>query len=503
VSHALPVRRRSLLAFAPEGLSKARQIQEAQTHQLRVILLFALHVPLGVLLYRFPTLSLIHALVVLAVGLTFAVREQFHKVAYVGAYIAGAEVVWRMTENQVLWEYGKYATVLIFLTAIFRIGRAKPNLLMVAFFLLLIPSALMVLFSQGFSDARRALSFNLSGPLALVVSVWFFSSFRLSWEQARRIFMSLLMPLVSIGILTLFVTINSDEIAFNAESNKALSGGFGPNQVSSVLGLGFLIALVVVMLGERNRLLKVLLFAVAFFLGAQSLMTFSRGGIYNALGAAIFGSLFLLRDSRAALKLLAVAALVVVLGLGFIFPRLNKFSGGTLLTRFQDTETTNRGSLVETDVEIFLQNPLLGVGPGQATEYRQRTIGVALPAHTEFTRLLSEHGTFGLIALLLLIAAGVRKFVSSERGISRAFSAVLISWPFLFMTNAGMRLVAPAFIFGLAFVTLQRSYHKKLVRAGRTEVRLKTLADLRTRRRLVSRWLSPGNNAASIASSSQ
>jgi hypothetical protein len=57
-------------------------------------------------------------------------------------------------------------------------------------------------------------------------------------------------PAVSIAALALFGILTNPDITFNTESNFATSGGFGPNQVSSMLGLGALSLLF--FLGDRR-----------------------------------------------------------------------------------------------------------------------------------------------------------------------------------------------------------------------------------------------------------
>ena len=59
------------------------------------------HVPLALLVYRVNTLSTLHAVAVFAVGMWWALTapHQPLRVAYVAAYITGAEVLWRMTHS--------------------------------------------------------------------------------------------------------------------------------------------------------------------------------------------------------------------------------------------------------------------------------------------------------------------------------------------------------------------------------------------------------------------
>jgi hypothetical protein len=75
-------------------------------------------------------------------------------------------------------------------------------------------------------------------------------------------------------------------------------------------------------------------------------------------------------------------------------------------------------------------------------------------AHTEFSRLLSEHGAFGVVALLSLLAMTLVNLKRQPSNLGRAMVIGAAAWSVMFMLNAGMRLGAPSFIWGLTFVTI-------------------------------------------------
>src|SRR5262249_22980831 len=207
-----------------------------------VLAFLAAHIPLGLAMHAVPALSTVHALATLAVGVVWAAAGRPDRVAAVGAFLAGSEVLWRMTGADFYWEGAKYATVLIFGLALVRGGRWKMPLPAVAYFALLLPSTALTWMELGFSRSRSVVSFNLSGPLALAASVWFFSHLRVSRQRLTRILPALLAPIVGILGVSFFGTITAAELTFGSGSNFLTSGGFGPNQVSSVLGLGALAA---------------------------------------------------------------------------------------------------------------------------------------------------------------------------------------------------------------------------------------------------------------------
>ncbi len=424
-----------------------------------VILLSLLHLPLGILLYNSPLFGLLHPLGILCVGLYFAFQdesESWHGVAYATAYLTGSEILWRMSESLIFWEFGKYGISFIMITAIVRRGLSKIPILPTVYFVLLLPACFLTLFNSELSEARSELSSNLSGPLLLFVSCVFFSYLQFDWWQVRRFFFALLLPGLSVGATTLFYTVTTPDIAFNTESNLATSGGFGPNQVSAILGLGVFSALFCLIMLHNYLGFKIYLAIAAIFLAVQSMLTFSRGGIYNALGAIGVVVLMQSGDFKKIAGILTSLILLTAIFMIFLFPVINDFTGGLLQERFEDTGTTNRSEIIETDFQILAENPIFGVGVGEAKFYRKQISNQNAASHTEFVRLVSEHGLLGIAALVVLFAMAVMNFMKQESLFGKTLVIGVIFWSSFYMLNSGMRLSIPAFIWGFSFVEIVR-----------------------------------------------
>ena len=411
----------------------------------------ALHVPLGIAVYYVPVLALVHGLATVAIAFVWACKARnLDRVACAAAYIVGAEVLWRMARVPLFWEFGKYAVGCVLLVAAIRAGRATAPLLSSLYFVLLIPSAALTVLNDSPGSARAYISFNLSGPFALAAAAWFFSQIRLTPDRLLRVLLSALIPLISISSLTIFSILTAGSIVFTTESNLATSGGFGPNQVSAALGLGALIAFATAASSGTAASFRLLMLLVGLLFAGQSMLTFSRGGIYNAAAAGAIAFVFLLRDARSRVALAAVAIVVLVALPVVVMPRLDAFTDGALSARFSSFDLTNRGELAKLDLDIWGDNTLLGVGPGQAGYYRERA-GRYAAAHTEYTRMLAEHGLFGLVSMLLLFASVVLNVRRISDARVRALIAALAGWALVFMLDKAMRTAAPAFMLGLAF----------------------------------------------------
>jgi hypothetical protein len=181
---------------------------------------------------------------------------------------------------------------------------------------------------------------------------------------------------------------------------------------------------------------------------AQSALTYSRGGLYNAVGAVVLAVLLLLRNSRARITLLAVAIPLFVVGHFLVFPWIDSLTNGTLFERFQDTSLTGRDMLIQADLQTWMKNLAWGAGPG-----RSALMYVALfrdsASHTEFSRMLAEHGMLGLASLVALVVMVLRNITGARSTVSKAVYASLVGWSFSFMLNVAMRMVAPSLLLGL------------------------------------------------------
>ena len=396
----------------------------------------------------------VHAVAVVALSLWWALagRSQ-HRVALAAAYIMGAEVLWRMTDARIFWETAKYAICALFLIGLARRQGRRINGKAVLYFALLTPSILLTVAELPLGLAREQISFNLSGPLTLAVSVLFFTGLSMTESRFHGLLLAPLGPLLGVAAIAIRRTVSATAIHFTQESNIVTSGGFGPNQVSAVLGLGAFLALFYVLHG-RIRLplsLRVMALAVMAVLATQSALTLSRGGVVTAGAAAAVATVYLVQDRRIRGRILQMAPLLFVVGAYVVTPRLDEFTGGALSKRFQDTSMGSRRELFAAEMRVWRDHPVFGAGPGMAKPARDAP-GVLAASHTEFSRLLAEHGLFGLGGLLLLALLTAQRFRQARTPVSRAMVLSMMGWSLLFMAHSAMRLAAPSFLFGLAFV---------------------------------------------------
>jgi hypothetical protein len=126
---------------------------------------------------------------------------------------------------------------------------------------------------------------------------------------------------------------------------------------------------------------------------------------------------------------------------------------------------SGRESIFLADLIVFTQYPILGVGPGSAMEARAAIGCISISAHTEQSRMLSEHGLYGFMALLLLIINPIRAYNGAPNLETKVLVVCLTLFCFLSMMHVAMRLATPSFLYGLGFSVLVPALTNPLMRA--------------------------------------
>src|SRR5262249_14192943 len=159
-------------------------------------------------------------------------------------------------------------------------------------------------------------------------------------------------------------------------------------------------AFLCLMSGRFRPLFKVVLFGTIVFFLCQAALTFSRSGVYLALGSCAIAGLFLAKDAQARIRMAFIGVFLLVFGVLVILPALDALTGGALRERFENTNLSYRDELIRGDFKVWIANPVFGVGPGRSTDVRAQ-FAHHFVSHTELTRMVADHGLFGFISLVL------------------------------------------------------------------------------------------------------
>jgi hypothetical protein len=416
-----------------------------------------------------PKLSEVYSILIVFYGIykIMAKKNSDGSAHIFAAYSVGIEVLFRMNSGGFSYEWGKYAVVLFLVLGILVGAKKKIPFIFIALILLLLPSIMYVDFGS-FDMSRQMVSFNLSGPITLGVAAIYFYRRRIPLPQFRRTLLAMLYPIAAMSIFVYFRSGALEDVEFTTESNFQASGGFGPNQVSTIFGLGImLIALAYFLNIKLFRIKYIGVILILSFL-VRGLATFSRGGMLApAIAIATTIIIMTLMDSRFKDKLnRLVFAFFFIFVVGFFgFYYVNEVSGGLLEMRFKGESMYNkeksnmfsgREEIFEEDLMIFRENAITGVGPGMATFKRGEISGIEVSAHIEYSRLLAEHGIFGIGVILIIVIVPVMTFFRLKSTDDRIILVMCTAFIFVTLGHAAMRIAAPGFIYGLAYIHLMR-----------------------------------------------
>lgn len=402
---------------------------------------------LGLALTESSLLSSLHmGLVLVAVVATGTLARTPAPILAVTLYAGVCDVLWRATGARGPYEASKYAIIFGGLCLIVRIVRhPRFRLNAIGIVVLLIPGAVLTASRIGVIESRELVAANLAGLVALAVLVAACGNLRLTPEEFRGAYLIVLGSTVSLTASATLATIRATDLSWTDEVNFTTSGGFGPNQVSSLLGLGALLCALVVIQPQSPWRLRAIALLTATWLVGQMVLTFSRGGVFGLVLGLVAIGLTALLTSGQRVRTIVAAALLMVIGLQ-IMSWAGAFTGGASDERFASTNSTNRWAIAAADVDLFWSHPAFGVGPGMARFDRDFR---ATAAHTEYSRLLGEHGVLGA-GVLILLASLTIQIIRSASGWHRLAAVGLLVMALSQMTHSATRIGSIAVAFGLA-----------------------------------------------------
>jgi hypothetical protein len=418
---------------------------------------------LGFGIFIFPVLSkLLLPLAILFFLYLILTNNNKHDEALMGAaYIMGYEVLSRMTNASFSYEFAKYMVIVFLTIGMFYRGFHRKSWPYVLFIFLLIPGIIFSAINLNYgTNVANAIGFNLSGPVCLAISALYCFERKMPFARLQTILMCILLPLVIMVTYLFFYTPDLRDSLSGTGSNFAASGGFGPNQVATILGLGMFI-LFTRLLTVKNKTVNLIDLILLGFMSYRAIVTFSRGGVLTAAVCAILFLFFyfkLLPQRERSILLPKVFIITGVLTIAWLVTVF--FSSGLIVNRYSNEDaagnlktdiTTGRSEIIGTELAAFYDNPITGVGVGKGKEYRAEKTGIEAATHNETSRMLSEHGLFGLIGLLVLLFTPLLLRLKNRSNFY--FFSFLAFW-FLTINHSSMRIAAPALIYGLSLISI-------------------------------------------------
>ncbi|WP_194767989.1 O-antigen ligase family protein [Tamlana sp. I1] len=428
--------------------------------------LLIFHVALAIGVFVFKPLALIYFLVT-TVFFSYRIikASKKYKTFYVllsCAYVVGIEVFLRMNGGTVFYEASKYLIILFMLMGLFSNSFSNQALIYIVYLLLLIPGVFVAVTEMGYeTNIRKAIAFNLSGPVCLGVSALFCYRRNVTLSQIKMILTAFLLPLVSLTAYLFLYSPDLKDVITGTGSNFAASGGFGPNQVATVLGIGIFVLAVKFFLSKEGVFFRLFDLLLLGLLGFRALATFSRGGVITAVIMILcFIGLYYLKVNLKTKFRIKFSLLIFSGALIFIWLVSSIQTSGFLDKRYANQDaagrekediTTGRTDLVAFELNEFMEHPFLGIGVGKIKENRLNETGVLAASHNEVSRIVAEHGLLGILAFLILLINPLIYRLKNNQNIF--FFSFYFFW-LLTINHSAMRIAAPGFVYALCLLNV-------------------------------------------------
>lgn len=442
----------------------------------KYISLILLHILIGILIFLIRPLSQIYSIAILAFGLYYVMKTQNrnNEVLYVAGYIVGSEVFLRMTGGNLFYETGKYSIMIFMALGMYYSGFSKNALPFWVYLVLLLPGVIVATETLNMNtEIRKAIAFNISGPVCLGISAIYCYNRKILVSQVNNIILALSLPVFTTTIYLILYTPNLQDVLVGTGSNNETSGGFGPNQVATVLGIGMFAFFSRLILESKSKLQFFLNLVILFNITYRGLVTFSRGGMLTGFIIIIALVFYLFTKTKNQGKH-NLYRLLLFMSIAFFATWLytSNQTGGLINKRYanqdaagrvKESQLSGREKIWDGEIDDFLDNPVFGVGVAKALEIREeQTGGKIIASHSEISRTFAEHGTMGIIALLIVFFTPLFLFLDNKQNIY--MFSFLLFW-LLTINHAAMRIAAPAFVYSLSLLKVYMdedpSLHRK------------------------------------------
>ncbi|MDD5151443.1 MAG: O-antigen ligase family protein [Flavobacterium sp.] len=426
--------------------------------------LILLHAGIGFLVYLFPFIAKIYGYAIFIVGAYYIIKKQNknHEALIVAAYVVGSEVFLRMTHGNPLYEISKYGVMVFIFIGMYFSGFSKGAVPYWIFLILLVPSVILSTFVLDFeTNIKNAIAFNISGPVCLGIASLYTFRRKISLGQVNTILLSMGLPIVTCMVYLTFYTPNIRDVITSTQSSFETSGGFGPNQVATFLGLGMFIFFSRVILESRTKFMLGLNLIVAINMSYRGMVTFSRGGMITGFLMIILLLVFLyFKTNYTGRVKLNYIIVFVSLAMMATWTYTSFQTGGLIDKRYanqdaagraKESKFTGREDVANNEINTFLKNPIFGVGVGKGVEVRLAETGNGTLSHDEITRMLAEHGSLGIIGLLILFFTPLFLYLENKFNM---FLLCFVAFWFFTINHAAMRTAAPAFVYSLSLLNV-------------------------------------------------
>lgn len=432
--------------------------------------LVIIHVLIALAVFTVPFLSKILALLIPIVGfyIVYRSKNKNNEVILVAAYLIGIEVFLRMTGGNFNNEYIKVNVIFFMLAGMFYSNFSINGFVYLFFMILLVPAIVITSQTDYDVDVKKALVFNLSGPVCLAICSIYMFKRRILFSDLQNVLVTMGLPIATTATYLFLYNPSVKAVVTGTQSNFETSGGFGPNQVSTILGLGIFVFFTQFLLSSKSKIQIITNGLLLIFVSYRGIVTFSRGGVITGIVMilCLLILLFSLSNAKGRGKFILVFIVTGLMGVGiWTYSSIQtrgliekRYANKDALGRVKESNLSGREQIMESEIKFFMNNPITGIGAGLGKEIRKKEFAGDIASHNEITRMLAEHGLFGIIDLVLLIITPFVLYINNKQHLF--FLSFFAFW-LLTINHAAMRIAAPAFLYSLTLLSVQLKIPEK------------------------------------------
>ena len=324
--------------------------------------------------------------------LYFASQGDIETAFCILAYLVFAERYIKNKVTAIPFLFMQYLITAVVVVMLLRQKKGTAKIHSRAFISLILFTVIEILDSTRSHDAIYARSLYVNTISIAAVATWGSFNF-LTPNMMNRILNHAKLASVFLCGIILARQLFGHEISYTLTSMSESLNGLSAVQMSGYLSVAASLFFFSLMDEKEKKQFWLNLF-ILIVIAILMILSFSRGGIYF-LGIIMAVFFFF---NRSKVKSYLILLLFIPIGFG-VLSFVTKTTNGLVEKRFGEEGNSGRSDLVQAAIELFMQNPLVGVGTGnygvaaQANDLYGGDSGV----HNEFARSAAEHGILGVI----------------------------------------------------------------------------------------------------------
>lgn len=360
----------------------------------------------------------------------------------------------------------QYLIIALFVVMLFRQKKSFSKMHSRAFVSLILYTLIELIDSSRAHDAVYARSLYVNTLTITAAATWGAFNF-LTPQNMNRILNHIKLASVFLCGYILARQLFGEKISYTLTSMSESMNGLSAVQMSGYLGVAASIFFFSLM-DEKEKGQFWLNLGILTVMTTLMILSFSRGGIYF-LGIIMAVFFFF---NRTKVKSYLLLLLFIPIGFG-VYGYVTQETHGIVEERYGEEGNSGRTELVEAAFELFVMNPLAGVGTGnygKAIEVNKLYSGES-GVHNEFARSAAEHGILGIITywfFFFLLTVEILK-----RGkVQREYALYLLILFCLITVHNGLKISVQPYILALAVAT------PTLVKKKKKEMHVPTYKEL-------------------------